>query len=152
MLRPDPRSALTGSVRVANQAGAAPKITPVTSARPNANASTIGDGQMLMGRKRALRKARTSSSCAAATATPAATPAVATSSGNSLRDFGCIGCHGLDGSPAGGNKGPSLVGKKLDPAALSSGLVKAHADTSQNLTLGQIKALASELAAGKSGS
>ena len=44
VLRPAPRSASIGSVRVANQAGAAPKTMPVTSARPNANASTSGDG------------------------------------------------------------------------------------------------------------
>jgi len=90
---------------------------------------------------------------AVATSTSAtATPAVVTSSADPLRDFGCAGCHGLDGSPAGGKKGPSLVGKKIDPAALSSALVKAHGDTNQNLTLGQIKALAAGLAAGKSGS
>jgi len=75
-----------------------------------------------------------------------------TTSADPLREFGCGGCHGLDGTPAGGKKGPSLVGKKMDPAALSSALVKAHADTSQNLTLGQIKALAGALAAAKSGS
>ena len=33
-----------------SQAGAAPKSTPVISATPNANASTSGDGRVLMGR------------------------------------------------------------------------------------------------------
>ena len=82
---------------------------------------------------------------AAATATPAATPAVATT-GNPLGDLGCAGCHGA------GKKGRSLEGRKMDAAALSSALVKAHADITQNLTLGQIEALARALAAGKSGS
>ena len=45
MLRPDPRSASIGSVRVASHAGTAPKTMPVTSARPKANASTSGDGE-----------------------------------------------------------------------------------------------------------
>ena len=40
-----------GSVRVANQAGAAPKIMPVISARTKAKARTISEGAALMGRK-----------------------------------------------------------------------------------------------------
>ena len=51
MLRPAPRSASIGSVRVANHAGAAPNTIPVTSASANANASTIGDGLVSIGRK-----------------------------------------------------------------------------------------------------
>jgi cytochrome c2 len=90
----------------------------------------------------------------AATTAPtagAATPAVA--SADPLRDFGCIACHGLDGSPAGGKKGPSLagIGGKMDANGIATALVRAHADTNQNLTLGQIRALARELAASKSG-
>jgi mono/diheme cytochrome c family protein len=75
-------------------------------------------------------------------------------SADPLRDFGCIACHGLDGSPAGGKKGPSLAGMggKMDANAIATALVRAHADTNQNLTLGQIRALARELAAAKSGS
>ncbi len=42
VLRPAPRSASIGSVRVANHAGAAPNTIPVISATPNAKASTIG--------------------------------------------------------------------------------------------------------------
>src|SRR2546430_10378566 len=38
--RPHPRSASAGAVRVASHAGAAPKMIPVTSAKPKANAST----------------------------------------------------------------------------------------------------------------
>ena len=79
MLRPEPRKASAGSVRVANHAGAAPKITPVTSASPNASAMTTSDGTGLIGRKCALRNASVSSSRAAATATrsPTMPPPVA---------------------------------------------------------------------------
>ena len=59
MLRPEPRSASTGSVRVANQAGAAPKIIPVNRATTKAKARTRGDGRVLMGRKCELRNAST---------------------------------------------------------------------------------------------
>ena len=66
----------------------------------------------------------------------------------------CSACHGLNGGPVGGDKGPSLagIGRKMDVNAISAALVRAHADTNQNLTLGQIRALARELAASKSGS
>ena len=67
--RPDPRSASAGSVRVASQAGVAPKMIPVTSAKPKANANTTSDGAVLMGRKCELWKARASSRRAAAMAT-----------------------------------------------------------------------------------
>ena len=85
---------------------------------------------------------------AVATGTPPpAIPAAATSSsGDPLADLGCAGCHGA------GKKGKSLAGRKMDAAALSSALVKAHADITQNLTLGQIEAMAKAMAAGKSGS
>jgi cytochrome c2 len=85
-------------------------------------------------------------SASAATANPAVTPAVATSSGDPIADLGCAGCHGT------GKKAKSLAGRKMDAAALSGALVKAHGDITQNLTLGQIEALARALAAGKSGS
>ena len=51
-----PRSASTGSVRVANQAGAAPKMMPVSSATPKAKASTSSDGRVLIGRNVRLRE------------------------------------------------------------------------------------------------
>ena len=51
LLRPAPRSASIGLVRVANQAGAAPNSVPVSSASPKAKASTIGDGIVSIGRK-----------------------------------------------------------------------------------------------------
>ena len=81
MLRPAPRSASIGSVRVANHAGAAPKTMPVTSARPNANASTSGDGRVSIGRNVAPANASASSSRAApiATTRPAMPPATASS-------------------------------------------------------------------------
>ena len=69
VLRPDPRSASAGSVRVASQAGAAPKMIPVSSASPNANANTMSDGVTLMGRKCELWNASARSSRAAAMAT-----------------------------------------------------------------------------------
>ena len=56
MLRPAPRSASIGSVRVANHAGAAPNTMPVRSARPDANASTIGDGSRVDRQERRARK------------------------------------------------------------------------------------------------
>ena len=65
MLRPAPRSASIGSVRVANHAGAAPNTMPVTSARPNAKARTIGAGRTSIGRKVAPAKASASSRRAA---------------------------------------------------------------------------------------
>ena len=88
----------------------------------------------------------------AASTAPTATPAVV--SADPLKDFGCVASHGLNGAPAGGDKGPNLagIGKKMDVNQISSALVRAHADTNQNLTLGQIRALARELAAAKSGS
>lgn len=52
--RPDPRSASAGSVRVANHAGAAPKIIPVSIDKAKANTNTVSDGVTLMGRKCAL--------------------------------------------------------------------------------------------------
>ena len=81
MLRPDPRNASAGSVRVANHAGAAPKMIPVSSANTNANAKTGIEGAALIGRKCALWKARESSSRAAKTATtnPARPPPTASS-------------------------------------------------------------------------
>ena len=42
MLRPEPRNASAGLVSVANHAGAAPKIIPVTSAKPKAKAKVKG--------------------------------------------------------------------------------------------------------------
>ena len=48
-VRPEPRSASIGSVRVANHAGAVPKSSPVTSARLVAKASTSGDGVVSIG-------------------------------------------------------------------------------------------------------
>ena len=50
MLRPAPRSASIGLVRVANHAGAAPNRMPVTSASVNANARTAGAGVVSIGR------------------------------------------------------------------------------------------------------
>jgi len=44
MAWPDPRKASAGSVRVANHAGAAPKMISVTRANPNANRNAIGVG------------------------------------------------------------------------------------------------------------
>src|SRR6185437_7747231 len=75
----EPRNASAGSVRVANHAGAAPKMIPFISASPKANASTGSDGLVLMGRKCAPRNASASSSRAAAMATssPAMPPAMA---------------------------------------------------------------------------
>ena len=79
MLRPAPCNASAGSVRVANHAGAAPKMIPVSSANPKANASTMSDGAVLMGRKRELWKASVSSRRAAPVATirPAMAPPMA---------------------------------------------------------------------------
>ena len=77
-VRPEPRSASIGSVRVANHAGAAPKSSPVSSARPVAKASTSGDGVVSIGRMVAPEKASDSSSRAAAIATisPASAPPI----------------------------------------------------------------------------
>jgi hypothetical protein len=77
---------------------------------------------------------------------------VATSA-DPLMDFGCTACHGFGGGPVGGDKGPSLagIGKKMDVNGIAAALVRAHAETNQNLTLGQIRALARALAAGRSG-
>ena len=77
--RPAPRKASAGSVRVANHAGAAPKMIPVSNARAKANANTTSDGMALMGRKFALRKASARSSRAATTAKmrPRIPPAIA---------------------------------------------------------------------------
>ena len=79
MLRPDPRRASAGSVRVANHAGAAPKMIPVSSANPNANPRTVNEGTVLTGRNWELWKASVSSSRAAAIATtsPAIPPPTA---------------------------------------------------------------------------
>ncbi len=70
MLRPAPRRASSGLVRVANQAGAVPKMMPVTSATAKANPRTMGDGSVLMGMKCEPRKASASSSRPATIATP----------------------------------------------------------------------------------
>ena len=79
MLRPAPRSASIGSVRVANHAGAAPNTMPVSSARPNAKPSTSGAGRVSIGRKVVPANASASSSRAVPTATtsPAMPPAMA---------------------------------------------------------------------------
>ena len=104
MLRPEPRRASTGSVRVANQAGAAPKTIPVKRATTNANSNTLGDGRGLMGRKCELRNAKTRSKRAAATATrrPATPPATAS---RILSHSACITiCRlaGAESDPEGG--------------------------------------------------
>ncbi len=81
-VRPAPRSASMGSVRVASQAGAAPKSRPVTSARPLAKASTSGEGVVSIGISIvAPAKASDSSSRAApmATSRPASAPPTASS-------------------------------------------------------------------------
>ena len=77
-VRPEPRSASIGSVRVATQAGAAPKSSPVSSARPLAKASTIGEGVVSIGRMVAPEKASDNSRRAAAIAMirPAAAPRI----------------------------------------------------------------------------
>ena len=81
VVRPAPRSASTGSVRVANHAGAAPKTIPVMSASRNARPRTNGEGTALMGRNDELPNASASSRRAAAidTARPATPPATASS-------------------------------------------------------------------------
>ena len=71
VLRPAPRNASTGWVRVANHAGAAPKMIPVNRASANANASTTSEGLVVIGRKCALLKARFKRRRAAAAAEPA---------------------------------------------------------------------------------
>ena len=50
MVRPAPRSASIGSVRVSNHAGAAPKTRPVTTASAVAKPSTGHEGVVSMGR------------------------------------------------------------------------------------------------------
>ena len=76
-----PAEASTGSVRVANQAGAAPKTMPVTSARPKAKASTIGEGRVLMGRNCDVgeRQREQQARGAGRTSSPATPPATASS-------------------------------------------------------------------------
>ena len=66
-----------GLVRVANHAGAAPKARPVTKARPNANARTIGAGRVSIGTKAAPANDSASSRRAVpiATTRPAMPPA-----------------------------------------------------------------------------
>jgi mono/diheme cytochrome c family protein len=117
-----------------------------------ASGATVAGGTAAGGPPSGTEPQPTAAAAGATAATAgAATPAMATA--DPLRDFGCVGCHGLDGSPAGGKKGPSLASiKKMDANAIASALVRAHADTNQNLSLGQIRALARELAAAKSGS
>ena len=65
-------------MRVANQAGAAPKSAPVSSASPKAKASTSGDGIVSIGRKVVPANASASSSRAVpiATTSPATPPPI----------------------------------------------------------------------------
>ena len=120
------------------------KLAHATGGGGPASGATVAGGTPAGGPPSGTTPAPTA---AVATSTPPpATPAAASSSGDPLADLGCAGCHGA------GKKGKSLGGRKMDAAALSSALVKAHADITQNLTLGQIEAMAKAIAAGKSGS
>ena len=120
------------------------KLAHATGGGGPASGATVAGGTPAGGPPSGTTPAPTA---AVATSTPPpATPAAARGSGDPLADLGCAGCHGA------GKKGKSLGGRKMDAAALSSALVKAHADITQNLTLGQIEAMAKAIAAGKIGS
>lgn len=70
-----------------------------------------------------------------------------------LRQLRCERCHRLDAPGKGGLPGPSLfgIGKRMDATAISVALVRAHADSEKDLTLGQIQTIARRLAGQKGG-
>ena len=76
-------------MRVANQAGAAPKSMPVVRARVNAKASTSGEGIVSIGRKVVPAKANASSSRAVPTATARPTMPPSTAS-STLSSSACV--------------------------------------------------------------